>query len=96
MIQVANLESFGKILPEVVRGCGLQSPAIAHHGFYRVGLVGPGKALRVRFETRYDRNSGLRHSEVRVDVQHLARFGLRFSVRGMGRVPFLPEEFQLK
>jgi hypothetical protein len=42
-VEVADLEGAREVLPEVVRGAGLQRPPVAHHGLDGVGADAPAK-----------------------------------------------------
>ena len=94
LVEVANLERFREILPQVVRRAGLQRLAVAHHRFDRIGGIGSGEALGLRFSSGNHGNGRFVHREIGVNVEHLARFGFGFLERGVRRVPFLPEKFQ--
>jgi hypothetical protein len=94
LIEVANLESLSKILAEKVRSAGLQSLAVAHHGFDGIGDVGAGEFLGVGFLPGDYGNSGIVHRKIGVDVQHLAGFRFGFLARGVRGVTLLPEKFQ--
>ena len=68
LIEVADLEGLREILSEEVGCSGLQSFAIAHHGFYRKGDVRTGEFLRIGFLPRDHRDGGIIHRKVRINV----------------------------
>ena len=94
LIEVANLEGFREILPQVVRSAELQRLSVAHHGFQRIRDVGPGELLGVRLSPRDHGNRGFAHREIRVDVEHLPRLGLALFGGGVRGVALLPEKFE--
>lgn len=55
---------------EVVRGTGLQSLTVVHHGLDGVGVLCTGKALLLGLFALNDRNGQPFLEELRVDVQH--------------------------
>ena len=89
-----NFESLREILAEIVRSAGLQRFAIAHHRFDGKCFVGAREPLGVRLFSGDHGHGCLAHGEIRVDVEHLARFEVRFGKRGVRRVALLPEKFE--
>ena len=56
--------------------------------------IGAGKTFGCRFYSRHHGDCGFIHRKIRIDIQHLPRFRLRFFSRRVSRMPFLPEKFQ--
>src|SRR5713226_9046019 len=73
LVEVAHLEGLCEILTEEMRGAGLQSFAVAHHGFDGIRDVSAGEFFSVGFLAGDYGNSGIIDSEIGVDVEHLAR-----------------------
>ena len=94
LVEVANVECLGEVLPEVVGGPGLKRLPVSHHGFDRIGLIGAGETLRYRLAARNDGNGRLLFRKIDVNIEHLTRLGLGFLEGRVGRVSLLPVELQ--
>ena len=89
----SDVERLGKVLPEVVRGAGLQRAAVTHQRLDRIGAQRAGKFLVFALAPRYHRDGKVFFSEGAIDLQHLQRALFRLfesAVRGMA---FLPQKF---
>ena len=93
-VEIADLKRLREILAQVVGSSGLQSLAVAHHGFDGESLVSPRKALGVRFAAWNHRDCGFAHGKIRIDVEHLARLEISLFKRRVRGMPLLPEKFQ--
>ena len=92
-IQILNVKRFREVLPQVVRGAGLERAFVTHHRLDGIGSQRAGKLFAVAFPTGDDRNRGFVHREVSVDVKNAEGFLFRFGVCGVRRMAFLPEKF---
>src|SRR5262249_37511473 len=95
LFAVAGLElnstGAGKILPEEMRGPGLDSFAILDHGFEAKCLNRAGKAFAFRFLADENRDCEIVAVKGMIDFEHLSGFGSRFFLCLVNRMAFLPE-----
>ena len=88
-----DLLGVGEVLPEEVRRAGLECLAVLHHRLNRVGVDGPGKALRGGLGAADHRHGEIAFGEGGVDVEHPQRLLDRLGARRMRGMPLLPEKF---
>ena len=94
LIRILNAKRPGKTVAEIVRCPGLQCLSVMHQCLNRVGRFRPGEFLLVRLPALDHRNRQFLFAEIRIDIQHLDRPLLGILRRGMGGVPFLPQELR--
>ncbi len=85
LIEVLHFKGLREILTEEMRRARLQGFAVAHHGFDGIGDVCACEFFGVGFLAGDYRDCGFVYGEVRVDVEHLARFVFGFLLRWRGR-----------
>ena len=81
-----------EVLPEEVRGAGLERFAVLHHGLDAKGVLGPGEAFAVGLAAFDDGHGHVVLGEVGVNVEHAVCFLARLRCGGVDGVAFLPEE----
>ncbi len=87
-----NVLGFREILPEIMRGSGLDRLAVLHHRLDRQGHVRSRKTFVLRFLSGDHRDGEVVAQELLVKPVDHPRFLDRLGLRFMRRVPLLPEE----
>jgi hypothetical protein len=95
LVGVGDVEGMSEVLAELVRGAHLQCLAVAHEPFTRPGHDGAGELLALGLAPPPDRDREilLHRRCVRV-LEYLERVLMGLTARGVGGVPFLPEELR--
>ena len=93
LVEELYIERFGEVSAEVVRGTRLQTLAVVHHRFHRVGRLSAREFFLFGFLTDKHGHREYVPGEFFVNVQHFQGFFLRFLGGGVEGVTFLPEEF---
>ena len=88
----ADVARLGEVLPQEVRGAGLQRPAVLHHRLDGVGVDRPGEALARGLLAAQHRHRHVLLGEVRVHAQHAQGLLDRLLGGGVDGVAFLPQE----
>mmetsp|Transcript_38672 Transcript_38672/g.93892 ORF Transcript_38672/g.93892 Transcript_38672/m.93892 type:complete len:408 (+) Transcript_38672:174-1397(+) len=89
-----HVERLGEVLPQEVRGAGLQRPAVLHERLDRERLLRPCEALRRRLHALDDGHGEQLAAQVGVHVEHLPRAAERLLTTRVSGVSLLPQELR--